>query len=149
MTLASLPSSMARLASVHVVGDVDAVLGVGAGDRAGPTRRRVTERGELFPALLVEVVLQGLRRAFADSLDETIQLDGEADGGGALGRIEVCLRAGVCGQIVKFGLWCAHVELAATAEGNEGAPAERAFGVVAGGKRRTVFRVRISDQREE
>src|SRR5438034_11384868 len=42
-----------------------------------------------------------------------------------------------------------HVKLAAGPQGNKRAPSERAFGVVAGGQRRTVFRMRISNQRKE
>ena len=134
---------------VHIVGNIDTVFGVNAGGRAALSRGHVAERRELFPAFFVEPVLQGLRCPFADSLHETIQLDGEAHRSGALVCVEVGLRAGVRGQIVKLGFRCAHVKLVGVAEGNESAPAKGAFGVVAGGKRRSAFRVGISNQREE
>ena len=93
--MASFPSSMARLASSHIVGHVDAVLGVDACGPAGLSRDHVAQRGELLPALFVESVLQSLRCPCADALPEIIQLDCEAHRGGAVGRIEIFLLARV------------------------------------------------------
>ena len=78
---------------MHIVGHIDALLGVNAGGRRGLARGHVAQRGELFSALFVESVLQGLRCARADPFYEIIQLDCEARRGEAVARIEIGLRA--------------------------------------------------------